>query len=83
MGLAKICARYEIPRPYRGYWAKLQYGKRCDGFSYEGANMLLTIVAATGQPPWSSSSLANQLQGCRTTLRAIVEDRHSSVGIAG
>ncbi len=26
-GLAKICARENIPVPPRGYWAKLQYGK--------------------------------------------------------
>ena len=26
-GLAKICAREDIPVPPRGYWAKLQYGK--------------------------------------------------------
>lgn len=28
VGLAKICARHEIPRPPRGYWAKVQAGKR-------------------------------------------------------
>jgi integrase len=27
-GLAKICARFEIPVPPRGYWAKLAAGKR-------------------------------------------------------
>ncbi|EAQ80609.1 hypothetical protein [Blastopirellula marina] len=27
VGLAKICKRHKIPRPTRGYWAKLQYGK--------------------------------------------------------
>jgi len=27
-GLAKICARFEIPVPRRGYWAKLAAGKR-------------------------------------------------------
>ncbi len=27
-GLAKICERYAIPTPPRGYWAKLQHGKR-------------------------------------------------------
>lgn len=26
-GLAKICERYAIPTPPRGYWAKLQHGK--------------------------------------------------------
>lgn len=28
VGLAKICRKYEIPNPPRGYWAKLQHGKR-------------------------------------------------------
>lgn len=28
VGLAKICHRYNIPVPPRGYWAKLQAGKR-------------------------------------------------------
>lgn len=27
-GLAKICKRHDIPCPGRGYWAKLQYGRR-------------------------------------------------------
>lgn len=27
-GLAKICTRYDIPRPGLGYWAKLEYGKK-------------------------------------------------------
>lgn len=27
VGLAKICRRYKIPRPPRGYWAKLRAGK--------------------------------------------------------
>lgn len=27
VGLAKICDRHDIPRPPRGYWAKLAYGK--------------------------------------------------------
>jgi len=28
VGLAKICHRYNIPVPPRGYWAKQQTGKR-------------------------------------------------------
>ena len=28
VGLAKLCRRNEIPLPPRGYWAKLQFGKR-------------------------------------------------------
>jgi hypothetical protein len=27
VGLAKICARHKVPRPSRGYWAKLAHGK--------------------------------------------------------
>ena len=27
-GLAKICQRYDIPRPGLGYWAKLEHGKK-------------------------------------------------------
>lgn len=27
-GLAKICERYAIPTPPRGYWTKLQHGKK-------------------------------------------------------
>ncbi|MFB3904930.1 MAG: hypothetical protein ACE15E_15875 [Acidobacteriota bacterium] len=30
VGLAKICRKLEIPRPDRGYWAKLQAGKRVE-----------------------------------------------------
>lgn len=28
VGLAKICRKLKIPRPPRGYWAKLEYGKK-------------------------------------------------------
>lgn len=28
VGLAKICRRYDIPRPPRGYWAKLAHGQQ-------------------------------------------------------
>src|SRR5690348_7683281 len=28
VGLAKICARHRVPTPPRGYWAKLQSGKK-------------------------------------------------------
>jgi hypothetical protein len=27
VGLAKLCTRFEIPRPPRGYWAKKEFGK--------------------------------------------------------
>lgn len=27
VGLAKLCRRYDIPRPPRGYWAKLKAGQ--------------------------------------------------------
>jgi len=28
VGLAKICRKHDIPRPPRGYWAKLQHGQK-------------------------------------------------------
>ena len=28
VGLAKVCRKYEIPRPPVGYWAKLAHGKK-------------------------------------------------------
>lgn len=28
VGLAKICRKHDIPRPPRGYWAKLQFGQK-------------------------------------------------------
>ena len=28
VGLAKVCRRYDIPRPPVGYWAKLEHGKK-------------------------------------------------------
>ena len=29
-GLAKICKKYDIPRPGLGYWAKLEFGKKVE-----------------------------------------------------
>jgi len=28
VGLAKVCKRHKVPKPMRGYWAKLEHGKR-------------------------------------------------------
>ena len=28
VGMAKICRKYDIPRPPRGYWAKVQHGQK-------------------------------------------------------
>lgn len=30
VGLAKVCKRHKIPRPTRGYWAKLEHGKAAE-----------------------------------------------------
>lgn len=30
VGLAKVCKRHKIPRPSRGYWAKLERGKKVE-----------------------------------------------------
>jgi len=30
VGLAKVCRRYDIPRPPPGYWAKLQAGNKVE-----------------------------------------------------
>ena len=30
VGLAKVCRKYEIPRPPVGYWAKLAHGKKVE-----------------------------------------------------
>lgn len=46
-GLAKICAREDIPVPPRGYWAKLQYGSR----SRDLRSVRPSKVSATGY--WS------------------------------
>jgi hypothetical protein len=32
VGLAKVCKRHNIPRPSRGYWAKLECGKKVHKF---------------------------------------------------
>ncbi len=32
VGLAKVCKRHKIPRPSRGYWAKLESGKKVQKF---------------------------------------------------
>lgn len=49
-GLAKICERYAIPTPPRGYWAKLQHGKKVkqEPFVEVDDSRLQTLVIHAG-----------------------------------
>lgn len=51
VGLAKICKKHNIPRPERGYWAKLEYGKPVKKKSLpdEGNNDLIVIGISAEQ----------------------------------
>ena len=45
VGLAKICKRYNIPRPPRGYWARKEAGQRVQRLSLpRGEDRMITIA---------------------------------------
>ncbi len=37
-GLAKKCLRHKVPVPYRGYWAKIEAGKKARKYSLPKSN---------------------------------------------
>jgi hypothetical protein len=47
-GLAKICARFEIPVPPRGYWAKLAASKRPSEIPLPSTNSKLPLEIQIG-----------------------------------
>ena len=57
-GLAKICKKYDIPRPGLGYWAKLEFGKKVKKVPLP-KNSELDKVSITINP-FSSTVLSQQ-----------------------
>jgi hypothetical protein len=60
VGLAKLCRRHDIPLPGRGYWVRMQFGKKQERTALPDAKM---------QPPRQSSSLPRSLDHTRKTSR--------------
>jgi hypothetical protein len=63
VGLAKLCKRYDIPRPPRGYWAKLQAGqtpRRIPLPARDGTSEIVLYPAEESQ--LKESGLADELQ---------------------
>lgn len=55
-GLAKTCARLEVPVPSRGYWAKLQAGKRASGAPLRAPKPETAEIATIRRTPESKSA---------------------------
>lgn len=67
VGLAKLCKRMEVPRPPRGYWAKLSAGKRVQKAQLPDAPSLrkteINLVVRTGQDNGECDSSADTWRG--------------------
>lgn len=63
VGLAKLCKRHQIPRPPRGYWAKLEAGKAPPQTPLPpGENDDEIVVAYVESPGFERSGLASPLE---------------------
>ena len=71
VGLAKLCRREDIPVPERGYWAKLEHGKRVKKPALKGAASGRSedlFIAAT--PPRLSIPVDEMPEPLATLVRA-------------
>jgi hypothetical protein len=57
-GLGKICTRFEIPVPPRGYWAKLAAGKHVTGALLPTAKSDVPSAIAEGRQSAELSTIA-------------------------
>jgi hypothetical protein len=71
-GLAKTCARLEVPVPPRGYWAKLQAGKPVSKFPLPAAKPLYD----NGDCDPSNPSTRDRTRTSSTRARTPGENRH-------
>ena len=72
VALAKICSRHRIPTPPRGYWAKLQAGKKTKQAPFtETEDPTVALITITG-------SLNNLPDSTRAILEAAKARRHEA-----
>ena len=60
VGLAKACKRYDIPRPPRGYWAKLKAGKKIPRQSLPPRGLGMSNEIKIGGRHWWQESLSDE-----------------------
>jgi hypothetical protein len=65
VGLAKLCKRYDIPRPPGGYWAQKQFGKQPDRTPLppleDESLQLIRFSVAEEETPAPASTAANRV----------------------
>ncbi len=49
-GLAKVCDNYQIPKPYRGYWERLQNGYKPSKTAFKGEPNTYVYFSGKGIP---------------------------------
>lgn len=72
-GLAKICARLEVPCPPRGYWAKKAAGKKVVQYRLPeaGADTPLKVTITPASPPSKASPEQVEMQRRTAQSRAV------------
>lgn len=77
VGLAKVCKRHRIPRPSRGYWAKLERGKKVEQWPLMPTDdeSLLTIRLHKSETP--SVSTVEKSRAADPKIAALIEAESS------
>src|SRR4051794_31328510 len=78
-GLAKTCARYQIPVPGRGYWAKIEAGQSAPKTPlWKIYNPTLEIVHIGGHKPAINPYVAFAIEAAAGTVRKSKEERQAT-----
>lgn len=59
-GLAKVCAAANVPVPARGYWAKLQAGKRAERCPLPPRGLGQSDTVHFGESQWQNANEQNE-----------------------
>ncbi|HEV7252670.1 MAG TPA: hypothetical protein VGN97_06180 [Mesorhizobium sp.] len=77
-GLAKTCARYQIPVPGRGYWAKLAAGEPATKTPFWNIqNPALETVHIGGSKPAVNSYVAFAIEAASSTVQELRAEREA------
>jgi len=79
VGLAKACKRYDIPRPPRGYWAKLKAGKKVHRQSLPPRGIGMSNEIKVGGRHWWYESLSDEEILTSTPKPPVFEEDISNV----
>lgn len=78
-GLAKICARLDVPCPPRGYWAKLAFGKPVERIALPDPGPETALQATISPSPLPAELSPEQTEAQQEFAKALATHAHLTV----